>query len=107
VLTTSSEGHGCDTRQAADCLVKTQHKLREARTAIEELKKFFVKMKRDWKKPRDRVIGHVIWAPPFSVSTPPDSYTKDVCVIKLDNNKFSQNFKGNVLDLGKCLSEGV
>lgn len=62
-LTTSSEGHGRQTRQAADSLVKAQDKLRKTRTAIEELKKFFVKIKRDWKKPQpgslDMLSGHL------------------------------------------------
>jgi hypothetical protein len=59
-------------------------------------------MKKQWTKPRDRVIGHVVWAPPISFSTAPHSYTKDVCVVKLDMKKFSQNFRRNVLDLGAC-----
>ncbi|OJA16892.1 hypothetical protein AZE42_13336, partial [Rhizopogon vesiculosus] len=101
-LTARSEGSGPNAEQAAGELVKTRYKLGKTRTAIEELKKFFVKMKKQWTKPKDRVIGHVIWAPPISVSTAPHGYTKDVCVIKLDEKKFSQNFRGNVLDLGAC-----
>ena len=101
-LTARSEGGGPNAEQAARELVETQHELRKTRTAIEELKKFFVKMKIQWTKPKDRVIGHVVWAPPVSVSTAPHNYTRDVCVVKLDEKKFSQNFRGNVLDLGVC-----
>ena len=43
--------------------------------------------------PKDRVIAHVGWAPPLSFSTAPHGYTKDVCVVKLDKTKFSQNFR--------------
>ncbi|KAF8344369.1 hypothetical protein F5887DRAFT_1134608 [Amanita rubescens] len=96
-LTAKSEGGGPNAEQAEE-LVETQCKLSKARTAIEELKKFFLKMRKQWAKPKDRVIGHVVWAP--SVSTTPHSYTKDICVVKLDEEKFSQNFKGNVLDFG-------
>ena len=102
VLTARSEGSGPNAEQAAGELVETQRELSKTRTAIQELKKFFVKIKKQWTKPKDRVIGHVIWAPPISVSTAPHGYTKDVCVIKLDEKKFSQNFRGNVLDLGAC-----
>ncbi|GBE88767.1 hypothetical protein SCP_1401720 [Sparassis crispa] len=84
-LTARSEGSGPNAEQAAGEL---------------ELKKFFVKVKKQWTKPKDRVIGHVVWAPPVSVSTAPHGYTKDICVIKLDEKKFSQNFRKNVLDLG-------
>lgn len=82
--------------------METQRELGKIRTAIEELKKFFVKIKRQWTEPKDRVIGHVVWAPPVSVSTVPHGYTKDVCVIKLDEKKFSQNFRGNALESGAC-----
>jgi len=101
-LTVRSEGSGPNAEQAAGELVETQRELGRTRTAIEELKKFFVKMKKQWTKPKDRVIGHAIWAPPISFFTAPHGYTKDVCVIKLDKKKFSQNFRGNMLDLGAC-----
>ena len=93
-LTARSEGGGPNVERAERELSKT-------RTAVEERKKFFVKMKKQWTKPKDRVIGHVVWAPPVGVSTAPHSYMKDVCVVKLEK-KFSQNFRGNVLDIGAC-----
>ncbi|KAF8464347.1 hypothetical protein DFH94DRAFT_785619 [Russula ochroleuca] len=99
-LTARSEGGGPTAEQAASELVETQQELTKTRTAIEELKKFFVKMKKQWTRPKDRVIGHVVWAPPVSIHTAPHSYTKDVCVVKLDEKKFLQNFRRNVLDLG-------
>ena len=102
MLAARSEGGGPNARQAARELVESQRQLSKTRVAIEELKKFFVKIKEEWTKPEDRVIGHVVWAPPASVSTAPHSYTKDVCVVKLNKKKFSQNFRGNVLDLGAC-----
>jgi len=102
LLTVRLEGGGPNVEQAARELVETQHELDKTRTAIEELKKFFVKMKKQWTKPKDRVIGHVIWAPPVSVSTTPHGYTKDVCVVKLDKKKFCKNFRRNMLDLGVC-----
>ncbi|KAF8916897.1 hypothetical protein CPB85DRAFT_1288524 [Mucidula mucida] len=81
-------------------LEQTERQLSRTRTAIEELKKFYVKIKIEWTRPKDRVIGHVVWAPPVSFSTAPYGYSQDVCVIKLDKEKFSKNFKGNVLNLG-------
>ncbi|KAH9004279.1 hypothetical protein EDB86DRAFT_2887796 [Lactarius hatsudake] len=100
VLTERSAGGGPNAEQAARELVETQQELSKTRTTIKELKKFFLKMKKEWMKPKDRAIGHVVWAPPISVSTAPFGYTKDVCVIKLNQKMFLQNFRGNVLDLG-------
>ena len=101
-LTTRSEGGSPNAEQAARELVETQGQLSKTRTAIEELKKFFMKMKKQWAKSKDRVIGHVVWAPPLSLSTAPHGYTKDVCVVNLDKAKFSRNFRRNVLNLGAC-----
>jgi hypothetical protein len=81
-------------------LVVTERQLNHMLNTIETLKKFFVKMKKEWEKSKDRVIGHVVWAPPISVNNEPYGYTKDVCVIKLNEKKFLRNFKKNVLDLG-------
>ena len=83
-------------------LAATETDMRNKNEAIEELRKFFVTAKKDWGELRDRVIGHVVWAPANSVFTPPHGYTKDVCVIKLDKKKFGDNFRGNVIDLGAC-----
>lgn len=96
------EGGGLNAEQAARDLAKTQDDLNEKKTVIKELKTFYVKMKKEWTELNDRIIGYVTWAPPISVSTPPHGYTKDVCVVKLDEKKFSKNFKGNVIDLGAC-----
>ncbi|KAF8901022.1 hypothetical protein CPB84DRAFT_1847006 [Gymnopilus junonius] len=71
MLTARSERGGSNAQQAADDLEKTQRNLVETQTAIVELKKFFVKAKKQWTKPKDRVVGHVVWAPPIGVSTSP------------------------------------
>ena len=102
VFTERSEGGGPNAGQATSELVETQRELNKTRTAIGAVKKFFVEMKRQWTKPKDRVIGHVVWAPPISVSAYPHGYMKDVCVVKLNEKKFSWNFRRNVLDLGAC-----
>jgi hypothetical protein len=102
VLTARSQGGGHSAQQAADELKESERELIKTQAAVGELKKFFVKVNKEWTNAADRVIGHVVWAPPISVDTALHSYTKDVCVIKLDGRKFMQNFKGNVLDLGAC-----
>ena len=101
-LTARSKGDGPTAGQATRELEETQRELIKTRAAIEELKNIFVKVKKRWTRPKDRVIGHVVWAPPVSVHTAPHSYTVDVCVVKLDKTKILQNFRGNVLDLGVC-----
>ena len=89
-------------QQAVVDMAKVQQKLDETRETIVELKKFYATLKRDWYKVNDRIIGHVVWAPPITGLTAPHGYTQDVCVIKLDNERFLPNFKGNAIDLGTC-----
>lgn len=86
-------------------LGEAERQLKDTEITIEALKKFLVKMKKEWERPQDRVIGHVVWAPPISVNNKPYGYTKDVCVIKLNEEKFLPNFKKNVLDLGMCSAD--
>jgi hypothetical protein len=98
----TAQGCGPDAEQAATDLETTQAEVDDILKAIEGHKDFYVRAKKFWENPDDRVIGHVVWAPPFSVSAAPQGYTKDVCVIKLDKKKFGNNFRGNVIDLGAC-----
>ena len=69
---------------------------------IAELKAFFVNIKKHWRKPSQRVIGHVVWAPPIGVGIPPHQYTRDFCVVQLHKEKFT-HLLGNVLSLGAVL----
>ncbi|CAE6507643.1 unnamed protein product [Rhizoctonia solani] len=93
--------------QAASKLAATQSDMDQKIATIEDLKMFFVKMRKEWSELNNRVIGYVVWAPPISVHTPPHNYTKDVCVIKLDERKLLPNFKGNVVDLGPEIEPGT
>ena len=85
---------------------ESQKKLRECeaelsntRTKIDNLKAFFVNVKKKWSKPKDRVIGFVRWAPPIGVGAAPHRYARDLCVIELYKNKFKCMI-GNVLRNG-------
>ena len=88
-------------QQAAVDLAKTETELTNIRETIEELKGFFVTMKKGWSDVANRVIGHVVWSPPIVGLHDTGNYTRDVCVVKLDERKFA-NWKGNVVDLGAC-----
>jgi hypothetical protein len=93
---------GSGNQQAAADLAKFQRSLDETRATITELKNFFATLKKDWSEVNNRVIGHVVWSPPITGLNPPHGYTRDVCVIKLDKEKFLPTLKGNAMDLGAC-----
>lgn len=69
------------------------------RGKINVLKDFFVDIKNRWGKITRRVIGHVVWAPPIGVGVAPHRYTRDLCVVQLYKESFS-NLLGNMLSLG-------
>ncbi|KAJ3724143.1 hypothetical protein DFJ43DRAFT_1226334 [Lentinula guzmanii] len=97
--------------QAGVDVVESQRKLGEHEAAlantsikIDDLKNFFVNIKKNWCKAKDRVIGFVRWAPSIGVGVAPHRYTRDLCVIELDKKKF-RSLIGNVLSLGPEMSE--
>jgi hypothetical protein len=89
-------------QQAAVDQAKFQQNLDETKATIAELRKFWATLKKDWSVVKNRVIGHVVWSPPITGLNPPHGYTCDVCVIKLDKEKFLPNLRGNAIDLGAC-----
>jgi hypothetical protein len=100
-LTDLVEGGGPCAEQSALDLPGVQEQLRTTRAKIDALKAYFVEVRKKWSKVKNRIIGHVVWAPHISVATPPHPYTQDICVIKLLEDKFP-NFRRNVLSLGAC-----
>ena len=90
-----------DQKAAAD-LAMYQQSLQQMRDMIAELKIFFATLKKDWTDVKNRVIGYVVWSPPITGLNLPYGYTRDVCVIKLDKQKFLPNLRGNAVDLGAC-----
>ncbi|KAI0279335.1 hypothetical protein BGY98DRAFT_1089205 [Russula aff. rugulosa BPL654] len=93
-------------QQAAADLAKFQQNLDDTRATIAELKKFFATLKKDWSEVNNRIIGHVVWSPPITGLTAPYGYTRDVCVIKLNSEKFLPNLRGNAIDLGTEIESG-
>jgi hypothetical protein len=97
-----AEGDTPAAQKARRDLRKTRELLDETSDAINELQELYEQTKKDFGKPSQRVIGHVVWSPAITVGTSPHGFTKDVCVVKLDMDRFLPNFKGNVIDLGAC-----
>ena len=93
---------GINVQESQIKLDENEAELAKTRTKIDDLKKFFVDIKKRWSKPKDRVIGFVCWAPPIGVGVAPHRYTRDLCVIELYKEKF-KHMIGNVLSLGAVL----
>ncbi|KAG0123145.1 hypothetical protein HOY82DRAFT_511576 [Tuber indicum] len=82
-------------REEAEKLVK---KARDAIFAFRQLSK---DIERGWGNIENRILGYVHFAPPIAVGVPPNEYTQDYAVIRIDSTKIdSTNFIGNAIDLG-------
>ncbi|KIO23305.1 hypothetical protein M407DRAFT_214897 [Tulasnella calospora MUT 4182] len=95
--------NGINVKESQIKLDENTAELAKTRIKIDNLKRFFVEIKKRWSKPKDRVIGFVRWAPPIGVGVAPHRYTRDLCVIELYKDKF-RHMIGNVLSLGPELS---
>lgn len=93
---------GINVQESQIKLDQNEAELVKTRSKIDDLKKFFVNIKKRWSKPKDRVIGFVRWAPSIGVGVAPHRYTCDLCVIELYKDKFNKMI-GNVLSLGAVL----
>ncbi|KAI9651430.1 MAG: hypothetical protein M1829_003010 [Trizodia sp. TS-e1964] len=82
---------------------KTQRILDEAKIALVALKEFFNSLD-SWKKPNNRVLGHVIFSPSVKLGVDeknyPEKFTEDWALFTIDQAKLSANFQGNNIDLG-------
>ncbi|KAI0262720.1 hypothetical protein BC834DRAFT_925125 [Gloeopeniophorella convolvens] len=94
---------GINVEESQIKLDENEAELSKTRTKIDNLKTFFVDIKKRWSKRKDRVIGFVRWAPPIGAGVAPHRYTRDLCVIELYKDKF-KHMIGNVLSLGPGLS---
>ncbi|KAI6032566.1 hypothetical protein F5J12DRAFT_944673 [Pisolithus orientalis] len=79
-------------------------RLREAEASLKAINKFHSDVTKVWSKENNRVIGHVLYAPPITAGAGSKHYTEDWALIELDRNKIDwANFRGNVIDLGTRL----
>ncbi|KAB5589638.1 hypothetical protein CTheo_6911 [Ceratobasidium theobromae] len=88
-----------DLENSQALLLENEVELSKTRRHIEELKMHFLVIHKKWSHRKNRVIGHVVWAPPISTGQQPHGFTVDLCVIQLNKDKF-RNLLGNVLSFG-------
>ena len=66
----------------------------------ESVNEFQGNITRFWSEEDQRILGHVLYAPPISISSD-RQFTEDWALIELDHRKFNwDTFRGNVIYLG-------
>jgi len=77
-------------------------KLAEAEKSIGTLREFHLKITRFWSTENQRILGHILFAPPISLDTGDKYFTEDWALVELYRDKIrgQGGFKGNVIHLG-------
>jgi len=102
-LKLSSDEDSKETRREQNIV---QGRLNEAEDGVKELEHFLDLVNRDWKDPKNRLIGHVVLSPPLTFSAGAGRFTQDVAVIEVDTSMIdANNFVGNAIDLGTISNE--
>ncbi|KAF8342912.1 uncharacterized protein EI90DRAFT_804213 [Cantharellus anzutake] len=98
--------------EGEDAKTTTSRKEFEDRLAKAEASKasgyeFYGNVTKFWSAESQRILGHVLYAPPISVGTGDKQFTEDWALVELDRRKFNWNvFRSNVIHLGTKLTAG-
>jgi hypothetical protein len=92
-----------DVAEARKELRKARALLGDANETIEDLEKFYEKVKKEWGQPKQRIIGYIRASPATTFNVGPESFTEDWGAFELDGPKFKDAFKGNFIDLGASI----
>jgi hypothetical protein len=78
-----------------------EDRLVEAEASKASVYEFHGSVTRFWSAESQRILGHVLYAPPISVGTGDKRFTEDWALVELNRGKFDWNvFRGNVIHLG-------
>ena len=80
---------------------KKKHRLEEEIGLKARASDFHSQVTKSWSSVTQRVLGHVVYSPPISLSTGVHEFTEDWALIELDRDRIDWNtFQGNVIHLG-------
>ena len=88
-----------DVQEAKEERKKTQ-KLDEANEAMDALHKFHDEVTKKWRRPSQRVLGHIVRSPPITLGAGTEGFIEDFAIVELDSSKIGKAFRDNVIDLG-------
>ena len=89
-----------DAAKATGERVKTQALVDKAEEATKALGTLLHDIETRWTKPKDRVLGPVVYAPAIRLGVGEEKSTEDWGVFYVDRAKLGEAFQGNKIDLG-------
>ncbi|KZP05506.1 hypothetical protein FIBSPDRAFT_967210 [Athelia psychrophila] len=104
-LTALGEAVGGEDAKVAEARQEWKGMLAKGDKTIAAVNAFHSDITKRWDAVNQRVLGHVVYAPPLTVSTGPKQFTEDWALIELNQDKIDWKFfKGNVMYLGNKIS---
>lgn len=89
-----------DVERAKAARIETQGLLDKGEKAMEALGALLPQVNKDWKKPDNRVLGHILRSPAISLGVGEQRFTEDWGIFKINRAKLGDGFQGNKMDLG-------
>ncbi|KEP47580.1 hypothetical protein V565_150850 [Rhizoctonia solani 123E] len=99
ILAKPESKHEGEAAQDKEDLRRKQGDLTRTEKDIVQLADFFQLLTSTWSDAYQRIIGWLDWAPKIHSNLDLRRYTRDLGVIALDEDKFKENFKGNIVYL--------
>ena len=79
---------------------RKQQYLKRIEKDVVKLGDFLQLLTSTWSDAYQRIIGYLDWAPKIANNLDNRRYTRDLGIIALNENKFKENFRGNLVYLG-------
>ena len=89
-----------DIENAKAARIETQALLDKAEKAMNALGVLLDRVKQDWKKLDNRVLGHILRSPAITFGVGEHRFTEDWGIFKVNRAKLGAGFQGNKIDLG-------
>ena len=89
-----------DVGKAEAYRIETQRLVDKAGKAKVALEAFLDRVNKDWKNPKNRVLGHILRSPAIGLGVGEQRFTQDWGIFQIDRAKLGDGFRGNKMDLG-------
>jgi hypothetical protein len=92
--------NAADVEKAKAARIETQGLLDKAENAMEALAVLLDQVNKDWSKPDNRILGHILRSPAITLGVGEHRFTEDWGIFLVNRDKLGEGFQGNKMDLG-------
>jgi len=92
--------NAADVEKAKAARIQTQGLLDMTENKMEALAVLLDRVKKDWSKLDNRVLGHILRSPAIALGVGEHRFTEDWGIFLVNRDKLGEGFQGNKMDLG-------